>query len=79
MSFLDQIYDLPPGAMVEIQLKETSLRGEFNIISNGAVRNPDLDQIQLERPIELPSGKMRNGTVNFPVREIINCEFDFNF
>jgi hypothetical protein len=72
MSILDQIYDLPPGAMVEIQLKETSLRGEFSVLPHGTSRNMELDQVQLERPIELPTGKMRNGTVSFPVRDIIN-------
>ena len=75
MSFMDQLYDLSSGAVVEIQLKETKLRGEFNIVSHGSMRNPDLDEVRLVGPIELPSGKMRNGTVSFPVRDIINCKY----
>ncbi len=75
MSFLDQIYELPPGAMVEIQLKETAIRGEFNLVSRGVGRNPDLDQIHLERPMELPSGKQMNGTFSVLIKNIINCKF----
>lgn len=74
MSFVDQIYELPPGAMVEIQLKETAIRGEFNLVSRGVGRNPEVDQIHLERPMELPSGKQRNGTVSVSVKDIINCK-----
>lgn len=72
MAFLDQIYELTPGAMVEIKLKDTTLRGEFSIVQLGSSRNPDVDQAHLERPVELPSGKQRNGTVSIPVKDIIN-------
>ncbi|ODN04955.1 Exonuclease 3'-5' domain-containing protein 1 [Orchesella cincta] len=72
MSFLDQIYELSLGAMVEVELKDVSLKGEFSLLRHGPGKNPDLDIIQLERPTELPSGKQRNGTVSLPVKDVIN-------
>jgi hypothetical protein len=75
MSFASA-YEIANGTLVEIRLKDTVFRGEFNIhLIQTGYRNPAKDRVVLDQPVELPIGKKHTGSVSFPVLEIRQSKF----
>lgn len=71
-------YDVTPGTVVSVHLKDKILRGECSIqLTSDVSKNPGEDRLILERPLELPSGKQHPGSVSFPVNEIRQSKFKF--
>ncbi|CAL8071613.1 unnamed protein product [Orchesella dallaii] len=74
VDYMDYIYTLNMGTTVEVELRDSSLRGQFDLVCNGTGRNPDIDEIRLERATEVASGKKRMGTVSFPIKDVIKIK-----
>jgi len=77
---MSSAYEIPCGTLVQVQLSETVFRGEFNLqLSNESLqqggRNPSLDRVLLDQPLELPLGKKHGGAVSFPVSDIKRSNF----